>query len=497
MKTDTRYELVVVGGGPAGMAAAAAARQAGLERILVAERNETLGGVLPQCIHEGFGVSENGGFLTGPEYANAWENRLRGLGIEKRTGTAVLQIDGEGPYAVKLTGPQCGLATIQTESVVIAAGCRERTLGQLRIPGGRPAGIYTAGAAQYMMNVKNYLPGKSVVILGSGDIGLIMARRLTLEGARVKLILGERACGLLRNYITCVREFGLPIRFGYTVVSTHGYRRLKGVTVAPVDETGALALERKEYVPCDTLLVAAGLIPEAELWAPLGPLAENRGIPADGAGATMRAGIFACGNVVRVYDTVDAVAKSGQRAGHAAAEWVLRGGHPSGGEPAAPPPAEVDGSAEDPRPTGADLDLLFATGGGQGDRELMVCTLCPRSCRLEVAGRETGVGAKGNRCPKGAGFAAREQRAPERTVTTTVRRAGGVGPLLPVKTDRPVPKQAVLAVVKACGRVTAEADAAIGDILVENIAGTGANLVAAGAPAKPDGWDGPCRQGRP
>ena len=180
---------------------------------------------------------------------------------------------------LSIIGPTSGFCEIRARSIVIASGCRERTLGQLRIPGTRPAGIYTAGAAQYMLNVQNYMPGKSVVILGLGNIGLIMARRLTLEGARVKLILGDRASGLLRNYIQCIHDFKIPLKLNHTIISTHGYQRLKGVTIAPVAEDGTIIFKEKRYVPCDTLLVAAGLIPETELWKYRGAsLSDTKGI---------------------------------------------------------------------------------------------------------------------------------------------------------------------------------------------------------------------------
>lgn len=469
--TMRTYELLVVGGGPAGMACACEAAACGVSPILLAERSEYLGGVLPQCIHDGFGVTEFGRSMTGPEYAACWEKRLRAKDVEIRTNASVLSVEGAPPFTVRLTDPAHGLTAVRAKSVVFATGCRERTLGQLRIPGSRPAGIYTAGAAQYMMNVQNYLPGKSAVILGSGDIGLIMARRLTLEGVKVRLILGEKASGLVRNYIGCVRDFGLPICFGYTVVSVHGYGRLKGVTIAPA---GGQAAGQRRYIPCDTLLVAAGLIPEAGLWEGHGqPLGASGGIPADAGMATPRAGLFACGNVVRVYDTADEVSHCGRLAGRAAAQWLGK----------RVPRADTEAKSYPKGRRLEEKDLQNLSG-------LLLCTDCPIGCELRVEGAGEQLRVTGNRCPRGEAFARREQEAPERLLTTTVRLRGSDRALLPVKTSRPIPKSMLEKAMRACRRVTAAAPAAPGMVVLPDLAGTGADLLAAGEAPRAEGGRG-------
>ena len=457
------YDVLVIGGGPAGMASAMAAKEHGVNRLLLVDRNPFLGGILPQCIHDGFGLTAFGKMMTGPEYAAVWQEKLEAAGIPFWLQTTTLQISGEGPFEVVVSGAEHGLRQLVCRSIVLAAGCRERTSGQLKVPGSRPAGIFTAGAAQYMMNRQNYLPGKSVVILGLGDVGLIMARRLTLEGAKVKLILGQQAGGLLRNYIQCVRDFQIPLRLGYTVVGTHGYQRLKGVSIAPISPEGEIDLSQTQYVPCDTLLVAAGLIPETELWQQLGaPLNELAGVPVDDTMATPYPGIFACGNMVRVYDTADEVSKAGSKAGAAAAKWLAEGGQAQRANlPQVEPGRKL---------TAADVALGSAC---------LVCTLCPNGCVLTARLGEQGLQVKGQRCPKGETFAQQEMTAPRRMFTSTVRLQGGDCPLLPVRTEQPVPLADFPALQKACRKLRVSAPVQRGSVLLEQIGDGQVKLLAA------------------
>ncbi len=326
-QTERMYkELVIIGGGPAGMSAAVAAYDAGVRDILILERDEALGGILRQCIHNGFGLHRFGEELTGPEYAHRYEKMVHERGIPYKTGTMVLDITPE--RVVTASNPQDGLFSLQAGAVILAMGCRERPRGALNIPGARPAGIYSAGMAQKLVNLKGYLPGKDVVILGSGDIGLIMARRMTLEGAKVHAVceLMPYSGGLQRNIEQCLHDFDIPLRLSHTVVEIHGRERLTGVTIAAVDEARHPIFETREYIPCDTLLLSVGLIPENELTLSAGiPLDRvTNGAVVDQNRETLVEGIFSCGNVLHVHDLVDFVSEEAAVAGRGAAAY-LRG----------------------------------------------------------------------------------------------------------------------------------------------------------------------------
>ena len=261
------YDIVIVGGGPAGLAAAIAAKRAGTERLLILERDSELGGILNQCIHNGFGLHTFGEELTGPEYAERYIRQVRELEIPCLLNTMVLDISPDRVLTV--AGRDGGLRQIAARAVILAMGCRERPRGALNIPGYRPAGIYSAGTAQRLVNMEGYMPGREVVILGSGDIGLIMARRMSLEGAHVKLVAEvlPYSGGLKRNISQCLDDFGIPLKLSHTVVDIDGRERLRGVTLAEVDENRRPIPGTEEYIPCDTLLLSVGLLPENELSA--------------------------------------------------------------------------------------------------------------------------------------------------------------------------------------------------------------------------------------
>jgi len=319
-------DVLVIGGGPAGLAAAYQARQEGAERIVILERNQELGGILPQCIHNGFGVREFGTDLTGPEYAYRWIHRVQEAGIQVLTHTMVLSLTPQ--LEVLATNTQFGMLSIKARAIVLAMGCRERPRGALAIPGSRPAGIYTAGTAQRLVNIEGYMPGRRFVILGSGDIGMIMARRLTLEGAEVVTMaeILPYVSGLRRNLVQCVRDFDIPLRLGTTVTEVLGDERVEGVVLSAVDAQWRPISGSSETIPCDTLLLSVGLIPENELSLMAGVRLDpvTGGPFIDEQFATTVPGIYAAGNAVHVHDLVDDVSESALRAGKFAALYAMK-----------------------------------------------------------------------------------------------------------------------------------------------------------------------------
>ena len=320
------YDVVIIGGGPAGLAAAVAAKEHGIQKILILERDRELGGILNQCIHNGFGLHTFKEELTGPEYALRYIKKVQELDIEYRLNTMVADISPE--RVITALNREDGLLEIKAEAVILAMGCRERSRGALNIPGYRPAGIFSAGTAQRLVNMEGYLPGREVVILGSGDIGLIMARRMTLEGAKVKVVaeLMPYSGGLQRNIVQCLEDFQIPLKLSHTVVDIQGKERVAGVTLAQVDENRKPIPGTEEFYSCDTLLLSCGLIPENELSGNMG-VALSRitsGPVVNESLETNIPGVFACGNVLHVHDLVDYVSEEAAKAGSHAVEYIRR-----------------------------------------------------------------------------------------------------------------------------------------------------------------------------
>ncbi len=434
------YDIVIVGGGPAGLAAALAARENGVADILILEREDQLGGILNQCIHNGFGLHTFKEELTGPEYAARYIEKVEELQIPYKLQTMVLNITPD--KRVTAMNREDGLFEVQAKAVILAMGCRERPRGALNIPGFRPAGIYTAGTAQRLVNIEGFLPGRKIVILGSGDIGLIMARRLTLEGARVQAVVEilPKSGGLQRNIVQCLEDFDIPLLLRHTVVDIKGRERVSSVTVSAVDEQGKPIPGTGQEYDCDTLLLSVGLIPENELTRELGARMDpaTHGPVVNEKLETTIPGVFACGNVLHVHGLVDSVSEEAAEAGKNATVYIK-----------------------------------------QTEERRLTCIICPKGCSLRVrleAGRVTLV--EGNHCKRGAQYAEKEVTNPTRTVTTTIPIRGGCEKILSVKTRTDIPKAKVQACVQALKNVTAEAPVQIGDVILSDVAGTGVDIIA-------------------
>ena len=363
-----KYEIVIIGGGPAGLAAAIAAYDAGCRSILILERDNQLGGILNQCIHNGFGLHTFGEELTGPEYAARFVRQVLDRGIAYKLNTMVLSIGGDKKItAVNRTD---GLIEIEATAIILAMGCRERSRGALNIPGFRPAGIYSAGTAQRLVNIEGFLPGRRVVILGSGDIGLIMARRMTLEGAKVLVVaeLMPYSGGLKRNIVQCLNDFDIPLKLSHTVVDIQGRERVTGVTIAEVGPDRKPIPGTEIHYDCDTLLLSCGLLPENELSRGMGVTISpvTNGPVVDESLQTNIPGVFAAGNVLHVHDLVDFVSEEAATAGRAAVRYLANGPQdrdreipiPFEGGPRYTVPASID-----PKRVEGDLVIRFRVGG--------------------------------------------------------------------------------------------------------------------------------------
>ena len=492
-------ELLIIGAGPAGLSAAIEAKRCGVEHVLVVDREKEPGGILNQCIHAGFGLFHYGAELTGPEYAQRLTAEADAAGVALMTETFVAALDDK--RYVTLFSKHFGYAKLRPRAVVLAMGCRERTRAAVAVPGTRPAGVYTAGTAQRLINVEGYTLGKRAVIVGSGDIGLIMARRLILEGVEVAGVIEirEMPAGLPRNVSQCLNAFSIPLFLSHRVVAIEGTSRVTGVVTEPVNGGAA------KRISCDLVLFSVGLIPENELSAMAGirTLGRTNGLELSGQMETEASGIFACGNAYRVYDLVDEVSREAALAGRGAAAFlgcrekmVNKSGNPylvrswTRDPDQRPEPNAVTVSSED-----MVEDMIENTGGDTGEdtcegagaqtdqrtsQRSITCIICPKGCVItsDHKGKLYGYG-----CRRGLEFAIQELRNPSAVLTTTVAIEGALWPRLPCKTTGPVPRNRLMEAAMMLSGLEVKAPVAMGEVLMRNIFGMGVDVVATRAMA--------------
>lgn len=434
-------DVLIIGGGPGGLAAACAAKKEGAGSVIVLERDKRAGGILNQCIHNGFGLIRYNLELTGPEYAARAILEAEQAGAEILCSRHVSDISkADNGYCISAYTRE-GIEKYLAKTIVLATGCRERTRGNISIPGSRPAGVFTAGVAQNLMNVRNVMVGKRVVILGSGDIGLIMARRLTYEGAKVLAIaeIMPQPTGLARNVSQCVQEFGIPLYVKTTVSKIIGKDRLEAVELSDLDEKGKVIPGTARRIDCDTLVLSVGLIPENEVAQTVGvQLMPNNSVNTDKYLQTNVSGVFSCGNSRHVMDLADYVSEQGELAGRNAVHLIK-------------------GEAME----SWDEEKSNCMKKGFPEEGSVTCTICPNGCQVrydEKTGETTG-----NRCLRGKRFAIQERIAPTRTVTTTVKTTVGEDCLLPVRSADKIPKDQVQSLIWQLRSVVMNEDTTIGD----------------------------------
>jgi len=466
------YDIVIIGGGPAGLAAARSAYENGCHSVLLIERDTKLGGILNQCIHNGFGLAHFGEELTGPEYAHRAMNELQetASGVEILLDTFVMEITPDKTiYAMNKTD---GYFEISAKAIILAMGCREKARGALAIPGTRPAGVMTAGLAQHYVNIDGYMVGRKVVILGSGDIGLIMARRMVLEGAKVLacIEIAPQPGGLARNITQCLEDYGIPLYLRQTVTAIQGKERLTGITVSEVDENYAPIPGTEREIECDTLLLSCGLIPENELSRKAGLAIDPKtgGPFASEALETSVPGIFACGNVLHVHDLADNVTKEAIEAGKAAALFVS-GAKETTSKDAIDNTKVFPGKVVKP----VEETKQEAVSDGAYGVKRMTCIICPRGCQLSVVLSDPPV-VSGNSCPRGEEYATAEVTHPMRTLTTTIRVRYEDGSLgrISVKSKGEIPKEKIFELAGKIHHTIIDAPVQVGDEVLPGVVAT-------------------------
>jgi len=549
MKIKDTYDVIVVGGGPAGLAAALSAKENGAQDVLVLDRNQSPGGILNQCIHNGFGLHVFKEELSGPEYAERYVKKIAETDITMLTGAMVLEVSKD--KIVHFIHKDAGYLAVTGKAVVLAMGCRERTRGAIGIPGARPSGVFTAGTAQLYMNIEGRAIGKRIVILGSGDIGLIMARRLTLEGAKVLGVFEvlPYSGGLTRNIVQCLEDYGIPLHLSHTITDIRGSRRVEQVVINKVDENRVPIPGTEMIIDCDTVLLSVGLIPENEL-------SRNTGVEIDPKTSgpvfyenmeTSIPGIFACGNVAHVHDLVDFVSEEAAKAGKFAAIYAKEGGltdspivNVKWGEgvgyvvPQKIRPVHVEkfievffrttaiykeskievrcgdevlgsfkrehlapGEMEKivllkdviEKAKGRDIticinsttkqagsNVTFRTTDAEGRIEL-ICIVCPQGCHLKVDPKKN-FEVSGNTCNRGEEYGKQEIANPTRVITSTVCISGAEIPRMPVKTDKPIPKEKIFDAMKLLDNLEMKGPVKNGSVIVKNICGGDSNFVS-------------------
>ena len=534
------FDVVIIGGGPAGLAAAISAKNQGADTLII-EREKKIGGILKQCIHDGFGLITFKEKLTGPEYAERYIKMVKEKKIPVLTSTYVVKVEKQGEiFKLTLINSSEGNFMLQAKSLILANGCRERTSKQVFINGTRPAGVFSAGTAQSLVNINGYLPCRKCVILGSGDIGLIMARRLTLEGAKVVAVYEAKdtPSGLSRNLVQCLEDYSIPLYLSHTITRVFGDERVEAVEVMQVDENMKPIKYTEKIVSCDAVILSVGLIPENEIAEMLGIEIDigTKGPLVDQNFMTNVSGIFSCGNALHVNDLVDYVSESGELSGKSAALYVKNKednkliqidkeskdflyvvpqyinciSHNKEGtlyfrsrkvrtnvevqvllgedilfkrkyKSLKPPEMErikIDLSKVNFKIDKLQIVMSESKGEEFIEGETLTCIVCPNGCRLSVEKLHGEWIVQGNLCPKGKDFAINEMTSPSRSICTTVRTIYKDTPRLAVKTDREIPKSKIFSIMEEINKINLDRRVYNGDIIIENILNTGVNIIA-------------------